>query len=371
MRVKKLLVLSLVLVAFAACRGGERSTLTGAYAGGVLAGSVVLNGIEGTPDGVEVSVRDTGMSMTLGADGEFLFSGVPQNAVLDFRRSDGIEASLAVSGQHSGVIVALGRSSASAGSKRGNRNKDKREFEGVIKSATGAEIVLLTSHREEVVIRLAEETVIRRGNETLQPADLEAGMRVHVRARKSPSSGELTAQLVIVQGGHDDDDDDDDPKPAVREYEGTIVRASATELVVYTSKKREETFVINGDTTIRKGNTPVAPEDLRPGQRVHVKATEGEGGVRTAVLVILQNTRTTVSVSGTVLGVAGGNITVQTRNGEWTVQTSASTRIRRKGRTIGLSDISAGDSISAKGEQVSANTILASEVDVRGRSGRP
>lgn len=374
MSVRQLLVVVvMVVVGLAGCRG-ESPNVTGSYGGGMLSGSVVLNGIEGSPEGVEVSVRDTGMLQVLGADGRFAFAGVPENAILDFRRGDGLQGSIDVNGSKGSILVELGRSGASKSADRrkdkGNRGRDKRELEGVIRSASASEIVVFTSHNEEVTVALTAETIIRKGNETLTPADLAVDTRVHVRARKVDDV--YTALLVIVQEGEDEGDEDEE-KPELRQYEGTIVSASATELVVFDSKKTEVTFLLTADTEIRKGNETVAPADLLPGQRVHVKALVAEGGAKTAVQVILQNTRDSaaVSVGGTVVGVAGSNITVATKSGEVTVQTDAATRIRKKGKTIGISEIVAGDSVSAKGRRISENTILATEVEVRGKSGHP
>ncbi|HYR29786.1 MAG TPA: DUF5666 domain-containing protein [Thermoanaerobaculia bacterium] len=367
--VVKVVVIVAVMLVLSGCRR-EGQDVTGSYGSGVLTGSVALNGIEGSPEGVEVSVRGTGMTATLGADGRFAFAGVPEGAILDFRRGDGIQASLAVNDAGRGsIVVELGRSGASKGSGRGNSGKDKRELEGVIRTAGADSLVLFTSHQEEVTIGLTAETVIRRGNELLTAADLTADMRVHVRAKKVEDT--YTALLVIVQEGEDDGGDGEE-RPQLREYEGTIVSVSATELVVLTSKKVEATFLLTADTVIRKGNTTVAPADLLPGQRVHVKALEAEDA-KTAVQVTLQNTRDAdaVTVSGDVVSVAGGVLTVATRGGQVTVQTDAATRIRKKGKTITVGEILAGDSISAKGRTISENTILASEVEVRGKSGRP
>ncbi len=365
-------VMVLMLIAAAACRR-ESSNITGSYSGGFLAGAVVLNGIEGSPQGVEVSVRDTGMVTTLAADGRFSFANVPDNAILDFRRADGIQASLAIApnGGKGSLIVDLGRSRAGASSGRGNNTRDKREFEGVIRTAGADSIVIFTSHQEEVGIGLTDDTVIRKGNEVLTAADLVADMRVHVRARKVIDG--YVAQQIVVQEGEDDDDGEDDERPSLRQYEGTVVSASATELVINDSHRNEVTFAITAETIIRKGNATVAAADLRPGQRVHVKAEVAADGAATAVQVVLQNTRDsqTVSVSGTVVSVSGADIVVDTKTGDVTVQTDATTAIRKKGKAIALTDIVAGDSLSAKGTRVSENTILASEVEIRGKSGHP
>jgi len=363
-------VMVVVLVALAACRR-ESPNITGSYGGGVLSGTVVLNGIDGSPEGVEVSVRETGMVTILGADGHFAFANVPDNAILDFRRSDGIQASLDLTGNggKGSLMIEVGRTGAKKSSGRGNNTRDKREFEGVIRSADAESIVVHTSHGEEVSIGLSDDTVIRRGNELLTAADLVADMRVHVRARKVLEG--YVAQEIVVQGDSDDDDGDEE-RPSLRQYEGTVVSASATELVIKDSHRNEVAFAITADTIIRKGNATVAAADLRAGQRVHVKATVAADGAATAVQVILQNTRTeTVSVSGTVVSVTGADILVGTRTGEVTVQTDPSTSIRKKGKSIALADIGAGDSLSAKGSRVSENTILATEVEIRGKSGHP
>jgi hypothetical protein len=87
MKAKLGLVLAAALMALAACRG-ERSTITGSYGSGVVTGRVVVvTGVENrSPAGMQVSVRGTGMTTTLAADGGFAFSGVPEGAELLFRR---------------------------------------------------------------------------------------------------------------------------------------------------------------------------------------------------------------------------------------------------------------------------------------------
>lgn len=284
MKVRQMVVvLAMAVVGLTGCQR-EGEDVTGSYSGRVLTGAVVLSGIDGSPEGVEVTVRDTGMTATLGADGRFAFAGVPEDAILDFRRGDGIHASLTVNGKgKESVVVELGRSGVTRSKPgRGNSGKDKRELEGVIRTASATRLVLVTSRQEEVTVALNGETVIRKGNQTLTAADLKAGMRVHVQARKVDDS--YTALRVTVQ---------------------------------------------------------------EPTDTVEAK------------------------VSGEVVSVSGSSIVVRTKSGQVTVQTDASTRIRRQGKTIAIADIAAGDTVSAKGRKVSENMILATEVEVRGKSGRP
>lgn len=354
-----------VLLTLAACQRSER-TVTGSYGSGVVTGQVVMAG-SGSPAGVEVSVRGSGQSVTLGADGRFTFAGLADDVALEFRRSDGIDAAMQISGRDGHVVIELAATSA----RRSGRQRSVRgggtkvqQFEGIIRTAAADQIVVYTSHKEEVTIALGAETVIRKGNATLTPADLTADMRVHVKAAKS---GDVwNALLVIVQKSGDDDEDDGEEDPAqLREYEGIVVNASATELVVFDSHRNEVTFVVNGDTVIRKGNTPIAPEDIQVGWRVHVKASGAADAPKTAVQVIVQNTRTEAQLSGTVTAVSGTELTVLSGGKSYTVQTDAATEIKKRGATITLADVAVGNKVKVEGTVTGLNTVLAEEIEVK------
>jgi hypothetical protein len=361
------LVVMMMMAAFtiAACRGNERATLTGGYGSGVVSGQVVM-AEGGSPAGVEISVRGSGQSVTVGADGRFAFAGLSENITLDFRRADGVDTSLRLdqSGEHT---IALTQTTAKKTSGRrrsiGGGGTKVQQFEGLIRTAAAEQIVVYTSHKEEVTIALGAQTVIRKGNTTLTAADLTADMRVHVKAQQT--DGKWTALLVIVQNDGSEDDDGEEDAPAVREYEGTVVRASATELVIIDSHKREVTFAINGETVIRKGNTPVLPADILAGTRVHVKATGAADGARTAVQITVQNTTIHVSITGTVSAVSGSGLTVSSDGTTYTVQTNGSTQIREKGKKVSLSSITAGDTVKVEGTKTAATTILAKSIEVK------
>jgi hypothetical protein len=267
----------------------EHSALTGAYGSAVVTGEVVMG--EGvSPAGVEVSVKGTGMTVLLAADGKFAFAGVPEEAELVFQRaSDGIDATMRLQSASGHVIVDLAQTSAKPGRRRAAGSKIY-EFEGLVTSASATEIVMDSSRQPGVVIALTPTTVIRHGDTPLTAADLVAGMRIHVKALKV-GEGFSAVSIMVQNDGQDDDGDDEGQPPAVREYEGTVVSASDTALVIFSSKKTEETFVLNAATVIRKGNTPVLAADIQPGWRVHVKASSGADGAKTAVLVIVQKNK--------------------------------------------------------------------------------
>ena len=351
-----------VAVALVGCRGGERAAVTGSYGSGVVSGEVVM-AAGGSPAGVEVSLRGTGMTTTLGADGKFAFGGVPEGAQMDFRRSDGIEAALQLDALSTNMVIELAQSSAKKASSRrrsvGGGGTKYYQFEGVIRSATAEQIVVFTSKKQEVTIAMTPQTVIRKGNSVLTVADLLVDARVHVKAQGVGTG--YTALEVKLQEGEDDDGDDD--QPSISEYEGIVVSASAAQLVMTDSHRREVTFAITAQTDIRKGNTPVLPADIQPGWRVHVKAATGADGVLTATRVIVQNTKTEddVKLSGVVTAVGTADLKV----GDTTVQTNASTKIRKRGATIALADVHAGDRVKVEGTSVAANTVLAKEIEVK------
>ena len=287
MKSRQAIVIIAALLALAACKG-ERATVTGSYGAGVVAGRVVVTGMDNnSPAGVQVSLRGTGMTTTLEADGGFTFAGVPEGAELIFRRADGIDATLSVPRSDTFLNVALTAGSAKSSSRRRSARGGEKvfEFEGLVVSASATELVVFTSHNEEVTFVIDATTIVRKGHQTVDPAELTADTRVHVKAKKADEV--YTAVQVIVQNPAEDDGGGN-ARPARKEYEGVVRSASATELVIFDSHREEVTFVLNGDTVVRKGNTPIDPADLEENDRVHVKATTAEDGTKTATEVIVQ-----------------------------------------------------------------------------------
>ncbi|HEX2836411.1 MAG TPA: DUF5666 domain-containing protein [Thermoanaerobaculia bacterium] len=370
---KSLVTLMMFGLMLAACSREHQSTMTGAYGSAMLSGQVTMSGTsESSPAGVRVSVRGTGMATVLNASGEFAFVDVPENAELDFsRETDGVQASLRVDDPSSFLAVQLSPGTAvknGSGRRRGvGRSVEPVfEIEGLIVSATAEQLVVLSQRSGEQTVKLTAETILRKGKTPVTPAELLPGVRVHVKAKKVEDA--VTAMLVIVQNTNGDDSGDDD-QPAVREYEGTVRSVSATQLVVFTSKKLEETFVLDAATMITKGNAPVAATDIQVGTRVHVKATTStDGATKTALLVIVQNTNPQgeeVRITGSVASVGTDQLTVTTSAGVVTVKVNSSTRLRGdKNKTITLAEIQVGDDVEAEGTRVDATTILARSVKV-------
>lgn len=364
-----LILLMLAAVGLLGCNRRGESPLTGAYGSAMISGEVFLTGVANTsPAGVQVSVRGTGMTATLGADGQFAFANVPEGALLDFRRTaDDIDATLRLDASSGFVSVELQQGKATATAKKSGRRRagarggeKVHELEGLIRTAAADSIVVFTSHKQEVTIGLTADTIIRKGRTILTAADLTVDTRVHVKARFANDA--YSAVLVIVQDDDDDGEEDDGTPPAVREYEGRVVSATAQELVVFTSKKQEVKFVLTDETTIRRGSSTFNLAQILIGMLVHVKATANADGTNTAVLVIVQNTRVEAEIEGTVASVGGSSLVVTTADGDHTVLVSQSTQIRRSGKKIALSEVTVGATVEVEGTLVDATTIQAKKI---------
>lgn len=258
------LILAVVVVAmFAGCRNREVA-LTGSYGSSVVTGQVFMSDdvANSSPAGVEVSVVGTGMMTTLGADGRFTFTDVPENAQLLFQRaSDDVGGRIRVeSGQP--LIVQLGQKGASAGGRRRGA-APKREYEGLIRSIDADELVMFTSHKEEVTIAIDELTIIRKGNQVLTVADLEVDDRIHVKATMKDDV--LTALEIKLQNPGEDDDDEGQTMTA----NGLVLSQSGTELVVLSQPKGEVTVRTDGNTIIKRQGERISVTDIKAGDEVN------------------------------------------------------------------------------------------------------
>ncbi|HVR43285.1 MAG TPA: DUF5666 domain-containing protein [Thermoanaerobaculia bacterium] len=289
---KKLTLTLLALVAVVLAAGCERENdITGAFGKGVVTGQVVLVGdlAGGSPAGIVVSVPGTGMEVVLAEDGRFLFSGVPKGATLQFERgSDGISAAYQLGGVASAdVMIDLERGEASRGRRRPSIAR-ALQLQGKIVAVSDESITVDAAGKGETTAAFDENTVIRKGNEWLEPADLAVDDKVHVMAQPDDGDG-LVARLVILQDFEEDGEEGDEPEVGAKvELEGLITEVSDDSITVDAAGKGPTTATIDGETVIRRGGTMLSASDLEEGDRVHVRARkEGEGLV--AELIILQS----------------------------------------------------------------------------------
>ncbi len=373
MKLTRIAIIITVVLVLGGCRNHERS-ITGAYGNAVVTGQVTMAAdvANGSPAGVEITVGGTGMRAVLGADGRFTFAGVPENATLHLRRAaDGIDTTTsAVAGFNA---IELSRTTVTSG--RHRSVSPAIEIEGTLSSVATDSIVVTTESKGSFTAALTSSTIIRKGQTTVAPADLKVGDQVHVKATFKDNT--YTAVEVIVQTG--DNPGSGNGTQTNVEIEGTLTSAAADSIVVATQSHGNFTVALTSTTIIRKGQTTVAPADLKVGDRVHVKATLKDS-TYTATEVIVQNEggdsgsgdgAQAVTANGIVKSTGASDMVVHRENGQdVTVQVDAQTVISKYGQTIAFSDIKTGDQVECLGTAVDAQTILARQIEVQDGPGQ-
>lgn len=169
------------------------------------------------------------------------------------------------------------------------------------------------------------------------------------------------------------------PSNPLVQFEGLVTSVSPpTQIVVNDSHKVDVTVTITTDTIIRHGDQTLTPDDLKVGDRVHVKA-KVTGTDNVAVVIMLQNDENgdngqggqTMTANGRVTGTDVGQITVASQpHGDVVVMVDANTIIRKQGDVIALADIHLDDEVNAMGTRIDDHTLKALQIEVRGVSGR-
>ncbi len=376
MRIRFAMV-AMVALALVACQ--SETTITGSFGESVVSGQVVLGGdlAGGSPAGIIASVPGTGMEVVLAASGQFLFSGVPEDAEIHFMRaSDGIDASYRLGRSTGDLVLEVTRSEA-----RRSRGRPitarTTQLEGLIVeidlTAVPPFISVNAAGKGNTVAILDEETIIRKGDQVLTPADLAVGDRVHIMAQ--PEGETFVAKSIFLQ--NEAADSGEELGRQETQLEGLIVTApgvAGTELVVDAAGKGPTTVAITPETLIRKGNRLMTPDQLEEGWRVHVKASTVEG-VLTARLVIVQNMHESpgggeegeegspeVQLEGKIVSIAADLIVVDAAGkGATEVAITEDTEIRKGNERLEWDDLKADDLVHVKairdGESLTAREI--------------
>jgi uncharacterized protein DUF5666 len=78
----------------------------------------------------------------------------------------------------------------------------------------------------------------------------------------------------------------------VEEIEGIVTANSGGTLTIFDQRLGTVVVIVNGTTTIRHGQTPIAVGDILVGMRVHVKGTLVSPGTYSAIEIIVQDENT-------------------------------------------------------------------------------
>jgi hypothetical protein len=248
----------------------------------VLTGQVVPVGNLAGASPAGINVMSSGQVAVTDDAGRFAFMGLAaDNVQLAFSRADGINASGSVSASASSVVVHLEKTRATIV----ETGQSKRELEGLITEISPTSITVNdASTGGPVTATIASSTVIRKGNQALTAGDLKVGDRVHVKASVN-ADGSLTAfEIMLQQSGTGSGGGQ------TKELEGLITAVSETSITVNNaSTGGPVTAAITKSTVIRKGNTSLTANDLKVGDRVHVKTSANGDGSLTATEIMLQN----------------------------------------------------------------------------------
>lgn len=287
---KRNLTLIAMIVALTATFGcQETATITGSVGERQVVGTIVPTGdLTGSePTGIRVKVRAQGIEAVSASDGSFVLTGLPDGALeLQFlRESDGIDATLLLWPGVDEVTVELEKSRAHT--RRRSARAPRIQLEGLITEITAESITVLDASRKmEVTCVIDEDTVIRKGYRELTTDDLAVDDRVHVRARPGEDDTLIAEEIKLQEG-----EDDDEPKPTKMELEGTILEIVPDSITVMDASTGVQTAAITDETVIRKGKDILTVDDLKVGDRVHVKARVEDDESLTAMEIKLQNSK--------------------------------------------------------------------------------
>jgi hypothetical protein len=267
MRITRIACLLTVILALTACRGHE--AITGSYGAEGVSGVVTMaTGMSNSnPAGVRVTVGGTGMSAVLATDGRFSFFGVPETADLIFSRGD-LNAHVRVTASPVPLLIELNSNAASVGRHRTAPSVPLLEIEGVIGAITATGVTVHDSHNQDVTVKITTDTIIRKGDQTLQPADLHVGDHVHVQAKVS--GDETTAVIITLQNP---DGEDEGSSSQTMTANGTVKATGASELTVTTVPKGDVVVKVDGSTVIKKESDRIALTDIHVGDEVNTLGT--------------------------------------------------------------------------------------------------
>ncbi len=247
------------------------ATVSGTVILGAGTSGATTQGMEIGLSGVTVRVVQGGPSAVTDASGNFTLSGVPAGTVdMEFSRSDiNARAPVAlVSGTNQ--ITAAVHGSTAVITPRGHAGE---EIEGLVQStnAGGGSLVVLDQRLGAVTANTDSSTLIRRGNTVIPLSQIQAGMRVHVKAMLQ-TNGTYLATEILLQ---------DENIGGERGVAGSVasVDAGAKSFVV-TTVSGPITVKTGTSTTFKKKGSTATFSDVVVGAMVEAEGTlQADGSI--------------------------------------------------------------------------------------------
>ncbi|HEY0156878.1 MAG TPA: DUF5666 domain-containing protein [Thermoanaerobaculia bacterium] len=161
----------------------------------------------------------------------------------------------------------------------------------------------------------------------------------------------------------------------VSQFEGVVRSATATEVVVFTSKKVEQAIALTPETAIRRGKTVLTAADLTADTRVHVKAIKTATGF-TAIAIVVQGgaepdeSPVKREYEGLVVSSAAAQLAITDSKGvTQTFILDAATVIRKGNTAVLATAIQPGWRVHVKATTNADGTLTATRVTVQNTGG--
>jgi hypothetical protein len=153
--------------------------------------------------------------------------------------------------------------------------------------------------------------------------------------------------------------------------EGEVTAVSGESLTVLNRQGESVTVTLTASTTVRLMLTDAdgSLSDVKVGSNAQIMGRPDADGKITARQVVVAPAGD--QASGRVTAVDGSTITVETRDGTRKILTAASTQFVSAGEKASLSDVAAGDKVTAYGEAGSDGTLTATAVLIGGQGRGP
>lgn len=273
-RAMRLSALMVVALSAVACSQNE-ANVTAGYGNSSVSGQVVPVGdLAGTAAaGVEVSALGTGIHVMTDAEGRFQLFGVPSEQFdLAFKRADGVAATLGVTGTDRNLTVELSKRVATKSRRRGVGHPGV-EIEGIVKEVSATRIVVTDSRSKlDLDSAVNEQTIIRKGNQTLTIEDIGVGDRVHVKA-KHVDGARVAVEIKLQNKAGDDEGEEDEEETNSVTANGIVQEVGADYLVVLTADGRTIRVNVDENTKIKRRGREFALADIKPGDRAESLGT--------------------------------------------------------------------------------------------------
>jgi hypothetical protein len=222
-----------------------------------------------------------------------------------------------------------------------------------------------TKSGDDVTVAVNAATIIRANDHLAGLGDIKVGDRVNVNARVN-ADGSVTALRIEVEDEHGGGNGNEDHGA---ELTGNIASISSAAITVTTGGGNTVTVKLSATTTIRHGDTTLAPSDLKVGNHVEVKGTLNADGSIAATSIKVEDINDgngnddhheSVEFSGTVTAVSSTSLTV----GSNTAALTSSTVVKNGDNNASIADIKVGQRVEVKANRDSAGHLTATLVKI-------